>query len=191
MHTQRAAMQQALEALEALAEFTGSMTLGHRYSNAGQMALDALPALREALAEPVGGAVSNAWDEGYRTGIIDEQMSEANIGIAGFNAKVNPARNNPYQSNTSPQPPVEVPPVPNDDLFRMARDAGFVWCDVVEAQFWQALTRFAALVEAREREACAVVAQDWNTAMTDKLADAIRTRGVVVIAKNKRSKSER
>lgn len=33
----------------------------------------------------------------------------------------------------------------NDDLFRMARGAGFVWCNVVEAQFWQALTRFALM----------------------------------------------
>lgn len=47
--SQRKAMQMALE---ALTEFTGSMTLGHRYSNAGQMALADLPLLRDALAEP-------------------------------------------------------------------------------------------------------------------------------------------
>jgi hypothetical protein len=48
-------------------------------------------------AEPV----AKAWDEGYRAGVNDERMSEANIGIAGFGAKVEPARNNPYR--TTPQ----------------------------------------------------------------------------------------
>lgn len=42
--------------------------------------------------------VATAWDEGYRAGITDERESEANIGIAGFDAKVEPARNNPYRS---------------------------------------------------------------------------------------------
>jgi hypothetical protein len=48
-------------------------------------------------AEPV----AKSWDEGYRAGVNDERMSEANIGIAGFGAKVEPARNNPYR--TTPQ----------------------------------------------------------------------------------------
>lgn len=52
----------------------------------------------EVSQEPV----ALAWDEGYRSGINDERMSEANIGIAGFGAKVEPARNNPYR--TRPQP---------------------------------------------------------------------------------------
>jgi hypothetical protein len=38
-----------------------------------------------------------AWAEGYRSGVDDERMSEANIGIAGFDAKVEPARVNPYR----------------------------------------------------------------------------------------------
>lgn len=40
--------------------------------------------------------VAKAWQEGYRQGVLDERTSEDNIGIAGFGAKVEPARNNPY-----------------------------------------------------------------------------------------------
>lgn len=36
------------------------------------------------------------WQKGYRQGVADERESEANIGVAGFGAKVEPARNNPY-----------------------------------------------------------------------------------------------
>lgn len=36
------------------------------------------------------------WAEAYKQGVEDERTSEANIGIAGFNTKVNPARQNPY-----------------------------------------------------------------------------------------------
>ena len=39
------------------------------------------------------------------------------------------------------------------------------------------LEAFAKLVAAKEREACAKVCNEWNTAMTDKLAAAIRARG--------------
>ena len=46
--------------------------------------------------------VARAWDEGYRFGVNDERMSEANIGIAGMGMKVEPARNNPYRT-TPPQ----------------------------------------------------------------------------------------
>ena len=42
--------------------------------------------------------VPEAWDEGYRQGVEDERISEANIGIAGFGAKVSPARQNPYRA---------------------------------------------------------------------------------------------
>lgn len=45
-------------------------------------------------AEPVG--LVQAWSEGYGAGVQDERISESNIGIAGFGAKVNPARQNPY-----------------------------------------------------------------------------------------------
>lgn len=86
-------MKQALKAMEAAIK-------------AGDWIVDgacdpdmALVALRQAIEqaeqkEPVAAA----WDEGYRQGIQDERTSEANIGIAGFNAKVEPARQNPYGS---------------------------------------------------------------------------------------------
>lgn len=45
---------------------------------------------------PVG--VAEAWQQGYHQGVQDERTSDANIGIAGFGAKVEPARNNPYLS---------------------------------------------------------------------------------------------
>ena len=45
---------------------------------------------------PQGREEGEAWQEGYRQGVLDERTSEANIGIAGFGAKVEPARNNPY-----------------------------------------------------------------------------------------------
>lgn len=48
--------------------------------------------------------LSTAWAEGYAAGIDDERTSEANIGIAGFGAKVNPNRKNPYGS-TKPEHP--------------------------------------------------------------------------------------
>ena len=61
----------------------------------GNYALKAFEALvradeRKQMQEPV----AQAWSEGYRAGIDDERMSEANIGIAGFDAKIEPARNN-------------------------------------------------------------------------------------------------
>ena len=39
---------------------------------------------------------AEAWQQGYHQGVQDERISEANIGIAGYNAKVEPARINPY-----------------------------------------------------------------------------------------------
>lgn len=45
-----------------------------------------------------------AWHQGYRAGINDERTSEANIGIAGFGAKVEPNRQNPYAHITRQQP---------------------------------------------------------------------------------------
>lgn len=43
--------------------------------------------------------VAAAWQEGYEQGVADERTSEANIGLAGFGGKVNPARTNPYQGD--------------------------------------------------------------------------------------------
>jgi hypothetical protein len=68
----------------------------------------AITAIKQALAAPVQEPVAQAWDEGYRAGIDDERTSEDSIGIAGFDAKVEPARNNPYRTTPSaaqPAPP--------------------------------------------------------------------------------------
>jgi hypothetical protein len=56
------------------------------------------------------------------------------------------------------------------DIVRMTREAGGFDATPVF------LKRFAELVAAHEREECAKVCDDWNTALTDKLADAIRAR---------------
>jgi hypothetical protein len=69
-------------------------------------ARDAIKAALEAKDEPV----ALAWAEGYRMGIADERTSEANIGIAGFNAKVEPARENPYVT-TKPHQEAKDEPV--------------------------------------------------------------------------------
>lgn len=45
---------------------------------------------------PYSNIAAVAWAQGYQQGIEDERTSEANIGIAGFGAKVEPARQNPY-----------------------------------------------------------------------------------------------
>lgn len=56
-------------------------------------------------AQATPDALAGAWDEGYRLGVADERTSEANIGVAGFGAKVNPARQNPYPAQqATPEP---------------------------------------------------------------------------------------
>jgi hypothetical protein len=70
-----------------------------------------LEAIKQALAAPVQ-PVAQAWDEGYRAGIDDERTSEANIGIAGFDAKVEPARNNPYRTTPPAAQPAPVQSLP-------------------------------------------------------------------------------
>jgi hypothetical protein len=61
---------------------------------------------RAALAEPPATPepVAKAWAEGYQQGVQDERTSEASIGIAGFGAKVEPARQNPYAALPAPEP---------------------------------------------------------------------------------------
>jgi hypothetical protein len=69
-----------------------------------------------------------------------------------------------------------------DDIIRLAREAGlaiaYAECDEDD---WQELERFAALVAAAEREACAEVATNWrcNGMPRRVLGDAIRARGHV------------
>ena len=65
-----------------------------------------------------------------------------------------------------------------EDVIRMAREAGIV------GHFWPELERFAALVAAAEREACAKVVEDEDVAPTDDavgvqwcIAKAICARG--------------
>jgi hypothetical protein len=67
---------------------------------------EAITAIKQARSAPVQEPVAQAWDEGYRAGIDDERTSEASIGIAGFDAKVEPARNNPYRTT---QPAAQKP----------------------------------------------------------------------------------
>jgi hypothetical protein len=64
------------------------------------------------------------------------------------------------------------------DIIRMAREAGFADSNGVVHAFYQ-LERFAFLVAAAEREACAKVVEDYCGAWDDKgyaLAAAIRAR---------------
>ena len=66
-----------------------------------------------------------------------------------------------------------------EDIIRMAREAGFADSNGVVHAFYQ-LERFAALVAAAEREACAKVVEDYCGAWDDKgyaLSAAIRARG--------------
>lgn len=71
-------------------------------------ALSAILALRPAQ-QATPGALTKAWDDGYRLGVEDERNSEANIGVAGFGAKVNPARQNPYRAQQATPEPVGEP----------------------------------------------------------------------------------
>ena len=82
----------------------------------------AIAALRTAIQQaeaqqPVTGEpVAKAWEEGYRRGVEDERTSNANIGIAGFGAKVDPARQNPYRDAAHPEPSV-----PDDVVLKAKR----------------------------------------------------------------------
>ena len=66
-----------------------------------------------------------------------------------------------------------------DDVTRIAREAGFVGMDGDHG----ALRRFAALVAAAEREACAKVCDEradedkWEGCYANACAEAIRARG--------------
>ena len=77
-----------------------------------------------------------------------------------------------------------------DDVLRLAREAGFATgtMDLADGSGSYPLVmpygngcvveleRFADLVAAEEREACANYLRSWDTAMTDKLAAEIRAR---------------
>ena len=78
-----------------------------------------------------------------------------------------------------------------EDIIRMAREAGATKVDAEDPQCWvgaiafetDELERFAALVAAAEREACAKVCEthaaantSWTKAAVKDCADAIRAR---------------
>ena len=63
------------------------------------------------------------------------------------------------------------------DIIRMAREAGAHEKHLVMYMDFDDLERFAALVAATEREACAKVCEDYGTSNTTKAcAQAIRAR---------------
>ena len=64
-----------------------------------------------------------------------------------------------------------------DEIIAMARGVG-IWCTLTDvACAIDALERFAALVAAKEREACAQVCESWGGRDYEKCAAAIRARG--------------
>jgi hypothetical protein len=58
--------------------------------------------LSKVNVEDLQHVAKTAWADGYAAGVSDERTSEQNIGIAGFNAKVDPARENPYEASPAP-----------------------------------------------------------------------------------------
>jgi len=64
-----------------------------------------------------------------------------------------------------------------EDIIRMAREAGFE-LDCCSLEWHERIARFAALVAAAEREACAKVCEESNDMGSSYgLAQAIRARG--------------
>ena len=70
-----------------------------------------------------------------------------------------------------------------DEIIEMVREAGgsdvggHGWTTWVGTQSTEFLERFANLVAAKEREACAKVADGWSDYDVEGLAEAIRARG--------------
>lgn len=65
-----------------------------------------------------------------------------------------------------------------EDIIRMAREAGWEMGDDLSDGFGVRLERFAALVRADEREACAELASTlYGKAAADEIAFSIRARG--------------
>lgn len=62
-----------------------------------------------------------------------------------------------------------------EDIIRMAREAGWQYADGDDG--YKPLWRFAALVSAAEREACAQVAEGFDACDPKHIAAAIRARG--------------
>ncbi len=64
-----------------------------------------------------------------------------------------------------------------DDIMRMAREAGLEEEWIIDPGSPERFERFAALVSAAEREACAKVCEDAPEPDGQDLADRIRARG--------------
>jgi hypothetical protein len=63
-----------------------------------------------------------------------------------------------------------------DDIIKLAREAGWNWPEVHTTSIEDRLERFAALVAAAEREACAKVCEESNAFDWPECAAAIRAR---------------
>ena len=84
------------------------------YGIYAEQAIDQITSITTPQAQPTpvqDESLAKAWGEGYQQGVEDERTSEANIGIAGFGAKVRPARNNPYGTTPQVQPAPEWQPI--------------------------------------------------------------------------------
>jgi hypothetical protein len=64
-----------------------------------------------------------------------------------------------------------------EDITRMAREAGMGYVEHIGEEYMQQIKRFAALVAAAENEACAKVCEDSVEYAGDTIAAAIRARG--------------
>jgi len=99
--------------------------------------------------------VSAAWDEGYRQGVEDERTSEANIGYAGFGAKVEPARQNPY-GTTPPKPPVTQRTwvgLTDEEIEREWQHQMAIYIEEVDSEYWGVCdSEFARAIEAKLKE---------------------------------------
>ena len=67
-----------------------------------------------------------------------------------------------------------------EDIIKLAREAGFTEGDL--AVFPDLIVHFATLVAAAEREACALIAKDWDASHPHTnygacISNAIRARG--------------
>jgi hypothetical protein len=112
--TKDKALELALEVIKLANSSHDTMLLSDppqsawRYHNVDMKLREAITAIKAAL-EAKDEPVALAWAEGYQMGVADERTSEANIGIAGFNAKVEPARENPYVNTPSQQKAKDEP----------------------------------------------------------------------------------
>jgi len=61
----------------------------------------------------------------------------------------------------------------HDEIKKLAREMGVLFVPKANSSLVRIIQKAVAL----EREGCATLVDSWNTAMTDKLAEAIRARG--------------